>query len=99
MLIGRKNSSPFKTLSPKSFLEKMRTVLDISWGVSFLLFTIAGFFVGVDQDEATELLDAKEEKLQEEIEALEGDLEKVLAQMTELKTKLYGKFKNSINLD
>jgi hypothetical protein len=56
-------------------------------------------FVTETQDQATERLEKREQTLNSDIERLSEDVEGILGELAVLKTKLYAKFKNSINLE
>eukprot|EP01117_Protostelium_nocturnum_P004575 TRINITY_DN164_c0_g1_i1.p1 TRINITY_DN164_c0_g1~~TRINITY_DN164_c0_g1_i1.p1 ORF type:complete len:130 (+),score=63.00 TRINITY_DN164_c0_g1_i1:337-726(+) len=53
----------------------------------------------LSKDEVNELLEKEEEKTNGEIEALNAEADSIRTSLSELKVKLYSKFKSSINLE
>lgn len=64
-----------------------------------LRFQIGEVFAHVPRDEVESRLEKMKEDTAKELQRLEEEKESVLAQMAELKKILYGKFKDSINLE
>merc|ERR1739847_196126 len=62
-------------------------------------YQIGEVFVEMTQDEVQETLDKSKETLEEEVTKLEGKAEEIKGQMSNLKTHLYAKFGNAINLE
>lgn len=56
-------------------------------------------FVHTEREEVEGMLEQLKEKTSEEVDKLQEEREKVVAQMSELKKILYGKFKDAINLE
>ena len=61
-------------------------------------YQIGEVFVEMTQDEVQETMEAKKEKISEEVTQLEGKVDEIKGQMSDLKTHLYAKFGNAINL-
>ncbi|KAG6506078.1 probable prefoldin subunit 4 [Zingiber officinale] len=64
-----------------------------------LRFQIGEVFAHVPSEEVESRLEKMKEDAAKELQRLEEEKESVLAQMAELKKILYGKFKDSINLE
>ncbi|MCO5561114.1 hypothetical protein L7F22_014735 [Adiantum nelumboides] len=62
-------------------------------------YQLGEVFCHLPKDEVEERLEALKEENQKELERLEEEKDGVLKQMANLKTILYGKFKDSINLE
>ncbi|KAK7269195.1 hypothetical protein RIF29_21913 [Crotalaria pallida] len=62
-------------------------------------FQIGEVFAHVPKDEVENRIEEMKEVTSQKLEKLEEEKESVLAQMSELKKILYGKFKDSINLE
>ncbi len=62
-------------------------------------YQIGEVFVFLGQDEVQSELDARKETLEAEIKVAEGKMDGLKEQMGDLKTKLYAKFGNAINLE
>ncbi|OIW13816.1 hypothetical protein TanjilG_31705 [Lupinus angustifolius] len=62
-------------------------------------FQIGEVFAHVSKDEVENRIEEMKEVTSHKLEKLEEEKESVLAQMSELKKILYGKFKDSINLE
>ncbi|KAL9267096.1 Prefoldin subunit 4-like protein [Drosera capensis] len=62
-------------------------------------FQIGEVFARVSKEEVESRLESMKEVTSKNLEKLEEEKESVLAQMAELKKILYGKFKDSINLE
>jgi len=62
-------------------------------------YQIGEVFVSMTQDEVQETLDNTKESCNEEVTKLEEKADEVKAQMSDLKTHLYAKFGNAINLE
>ncbi|KAJ0964773.1 hypothetical protein J5N97_025911 [Dioscorea zingiberensis] len=62
-------------------------------------FQIGEVFTHMASDEVEARLEKMKEEASKDLERLEEEKESVLAQMSELKKILYGKFKDSINLE
>ena len=56
-------------------------------------------FVHMNPDDAEEKLTAAQEEVDQDVVALEGEMGEVRSKMDELKTTLYSKFGNTINLE
>jgi prefoldin subunit 4 len=56
-------------------------------------------FIHCSQDETLALLDKDKDKLQKEIDGMKGEVETLAERMSELKTYLYAKFGDNINLE
>ena len=56
-------------------------------------------FFFLSQDEVQTELDAKKDQLEKETAEIEAKMEDIRGQMTDLKTHLYAKFGNAINLE
>jgi chaperonin cofactor prefoldin len=56
-------------------------------------------FVELPKDEADALLDKRKEEIQQEMEEIGNEIDSIKKTLAELKVKLYGKFKTSINLE
>jgi chaperonin cofactor prefoldin len=56
-------------------------------------------YADLSKESADERLEALKEKLQEQISSIENEQNEIKISMATLKVKLYGKFKNSINLE
>lgn len=64
-----------------------------------VLLSLGEAFFEVDEDEATLFCEEEIEKNQKLLDALEGEEEDILAQQSDLKSVLYGRFGKSINLE
>ena len=62
-------------------------------------YQIGEVFVEMTQDEVQDTLDKAKDNIAEEVTKLEECSEEVKAQMSDLKTHLYAKFGNAINLE
>lgn len=62
-------------------------------------FQIGEVFAHVAKEDVEDRIEQMKEKTSENLEKLEEEKKSVLAQMAELKNVLYGKFKDSINLE
>lgn len=62
-------------------------------------FQIGEVFAHVPKDDVESRIEQMKEVTSKKLEELEEEKESVLAQMAELKRILYGKFKDSINLE
>ena len=62
-------------------------------------FQIGEVFVAMSQTDVRESLEKSKTKLGSDVEAIEEKMEAVKAQMSDLKTHLYAKFGNAINLE
>eukprot|EP00250_Pteridium_aquilinum_P034258 c7310_g1_i1 orf=420-800(-) len=62
-------------------------------------YQLGEVFCHMPRDEVEERLEALKEENQRELEHLEEEKDTILGQMAKLKTILYGKFKDSINLE
>ncbi|KAL5988965.1 putative prefoldin subunit 4 [Asimina triloba] len=62
-------------------------------------FQIGEVFAHVSREDVESRLEKMKEETTEALQKLEEEKESVLAQMAELKRILYGKFKDSINLE
>ncbi|KAK1412383.1 hypothetical protein QVD17_33593 [Tagetes erecta] len=62
-------------------------------------FQIGEVFAHVPKDEVEMRIEKMQEETSKRLEKLEEEKESILAQMAELKKILYGKFKDSINLE
>ncbi|GAB2211445.1 hypothetical protein Droror1_Dr00024758 [Drosera rotundifolia] len=62
-------------------------------------FQIGEVFAHVSKEEVESRLESMKEVTSKNLEKLEEEKESILAQMAELKKILYGKFKDSINLE
>ncbi|KAK1296561.1 putative prefoldin subunit 4 [Acorus calamus] len=62
-------------------------------------FQIGEVFAHMPNEEVEERLETMKGKASEELQRLEEEKESIIAQMAELKKTLYGKFKDSINLE
>ncbi|KAH7291349.1 hypothetical protein KP509_29G012900 [Ceratopteris richardii] len=62
-------------------------------------YQLGEVFCHILKDEVEERLDALKAESEKELEQLEEEKEAVLAHMAKLKTILYGKFKDSVNLE
>ena len=62
-------------------------------------YQIGEVFVEMTQDEVQETMEAKKEKISEEVTQLEGKVDEIKGQMSDLKTHLYAKFGNAIDLE
>lgn len=62
-------------------------------------FQIGEVFTHMPQEEVESRLENMKEETSKSLEKLEEEKDSVLAQMAELKKILYGKFKDSINLE
>ena len=62
-------------------------------------YQIGETFVQLSREALEARLAADEERISAEVRRLESDIEEIRSQMAVLKAKLYGKFKNSINLE
>lgn len=62
-------------------------------------FQIGEVFAHVPKDEVESRIDQMKEMTSKSVEKLDEEKESILAQMAELKKILYGKFKDSINLE
>ncbi|KAI7744220.1 hypothetical protein M8C21_021862 [Ambrosia artemisiifolia] len=62
-------------------------------------FQIGEVFAHVPKDEVESRIEKMQEETTKRLEKLENEKESILAQMAELKKILYGKFKDSINLE
>mmetsp|Transcript_28759 Transcript_28759/g.80981 ORF Transcript_28759/g.80981 Transcript_28759/m.80981 type:complete len:125 (-) Transcript_28759:233-607(-) len=63
------------------------------------LFVVGECFLHLSNDEAEERIQKHNEEVEERRAKFEAELEHVNERMAELKTLLYGKFGNSINLE
>ncbi|XP_068341678.1 probable prefoldin subunit 4 [Pyrus communis] len=62
-------------------------------------FQIGEVFAHVPKEEVESRIEAMQEATSKSLEKLEEEKDSILAQMAELKKILYGKFKDSINLE
>lgn len=62
-------------------------------------FQIGEVFAHVPKDEVESRIEQMQETTSQKLEKLEEEKQSVVAQMSELKKILYGKFKDSINLE
>jgi len=62
-------------------------------------YQIGEVFVSMSQTDVQEALEKNKAKLTAEVEAIEEKAEAIKAAMSDLKTHLYAKFGNSINLE
>jgi len=62
-------------------------------------FQVGEVFAHMQREEVEERLEKMKEEASKKLERLEEEKGSVLAQMAELKKILYGKFKDSINLE
>lgn len=62
-------------------------------------FQIGEVFAHVPRDEVESRIEQMKEVTSKKLEELEEEKDSILAQMAELKKILYGKFKDSINLE
>ncbi|CAI8603327.1 unnamed protein product [Vicia faba] len=62
-------------------------------------FQIGEVFAHVPKDEVESRIEQMQEATSQKLEKLEEEKQSVVAQMSELKKILYGKFKDSINLE
>mmetsp|Transcript_7373 Transcript_7373/g.31312 ORF Transcript_7373/g.31312 Transcript_7373/m.31312 type:complete len:129 (-) Transcript_7373:67-453(-) len=100
------NTRKFELISDLEELKKEDSLLEDGIGELYLAEEegAARLLVGetlfhLDKDAAVSKLEADQERLQEEVAALEKELDETRSTMAQLKVKLYAKFKNSINLD
>jgi len=56
-------------------------------------------FVNVPNDEAEQYVDQQKDEMSKQLAALTAEQAQIIEQMAALKTVLYGKFGNSINLE
>ena len=62
-------------------------------------YQIGEVFVEMTQDEVQETMEANKERINEEVTVLEGKMDEIKGKMSDLKTHLYAKFGNAINLE
>ena len=62
-------------------------------------YQIGEIFISMSQDDVREALEKDKETLQGEVEKLEEKSGEIKSQMSDLKTHLYAKFGNAINLE
>ncbi|EEH56833.1 uncharacterized protein MICPUCDRAFT_57810 [Micromonas pusilla CCMP1545] len=62
-------------------------------------YSVGETFIAVDNDTAETMLEKAADETREEVAKLEKERDELKSAMAELKTKLYGKFGNSINLE
>ena len=62
-------------------------------------YQIGEIFITMSQDDVREALEKDKEKLEGEVEKLEEKSGEIRSQMSDLKTHLYAKFGNAINLE
>merc|ERR550517_2288510 len=63
------------------------------------LMMVGDIFLPVEDDEATQFAEKRKDFLNAEIERISTELEKVMEQMTSLKSDLKGRFGDAINLE
>jgi prefoldin subunit 4 len=61
--------------------------------------TIGECFVNIPREDAITKLEELQEQANDDISNLENQVESIKKELAELKVLLYGKFKNSINLE
>merc|ERR1711953_1235088 len=89
----------------KAKKNEIQTLEDASTDLMMLpaeepvLYQLGEVFVEMTQDEVQETMEAKKEKISEEVTQLEGKVDEIKGQMSDLKTHLYAKFGNAINLE
>ena len=89
----------------KSKKNEIQTLEDASTDLMMLdddekvPYQIGEVFVEMTQDEVQETMEANKEKISEEVSKLEQKAEEIKGQMSDLKTHLYAKFGNAINLE
>ena len=89
----------------KSKKNEIQTLEDASTDLMMLddeekvPYQIGEVFVEMTQDEVQETMEANKEKVGEEVTKLEEKAEEIKGQMSDLKTHLYAKFGNAINLE
>ena len=79
-------------------MEDAAALVEESFGEE-LKFFAGECFVTVSEEQATEHVEKLIERKQAETEAFQENLEQLEREMKDLKTYLYAKFGNSINLD
>ncbi|XP_046635405.1 prefoldin subunit 4-like [Daphnia pulicaria] len=62
-------------------------------------FVVGEVFVHFNMEEAKEKLEEAKDKVKKDIEAIEAECTNIKTLMSDLKTQLYAKFGNSINLE
>mmetsp|Transcript_2806 Transcript_2806/g.4398 ORF Transcript_2806/g.4398 Transcript_2806/m.4398 type:complete len:135 (-) Transcript_2806:120-524(-) len=103
---GRLNARLHEVRGEKEGIQKQLEVMDdastelmMATGTSKVLLQLGNCFVEVPEDEATEHTEAETEKLQERIDALNGEEADIVSKQGKLKVILYGRFGKSINLE
>jgi len=62
-------------------------------------YRVGEVFLETSKERVEKLLEQEEEKLRGELDKINEDISGIKKTLAELKVKLYGKFKNSINLE
>lgn len=90
----------------KSKKKEIQTLEDASTEMMMLVddaekipYQIGEVFVQMTQDEVQEQLDKTKAELEQEVGKLNEKAEEIKSQMSDLKTHLYAKFGNAINLE
>ena len=80
------------------------TLPSVSWSLTDIYgpcyrYKIGDCFVSLPQPEVLEMLQASQERIDDEVSTLRVTLDGIHEQMEELKKALYGRFGRSINLE
>ncbi|KAL1921177.1 uncharacterized protein VTP21DRAFT_10893 [Calcarisporiella thermophila] len=88
-----------KKKQEKEYLDDLSTELELADEDEPVKYRVGDAFVHLSLSQAQERIEQEQASLDQQIEALGREIENVRGRMTELKTVLYGKFKNAINLE
>ncbi|KAK1287066.1 putative prefoldin subunit 4 [Acorus calamus] len=98
VMVSHGGISEFRNIETNENLEDAGNELILS-DEEVVRFQIGEVFAHMPKEEVEERLETMKGKASEELKRLEEERKSVDAQMTELKKILYGKFKDSINLE
>ncbi|KNC80539.1 hypothetical protein SARC_07111 [Sphaeroforma arctica JP610] len=88
-----------KTRQKKNLEDAESDLMMIMDDEELVPFRIGDVYIEVSQSDATERLEYIQMQLNEDTEAVEEKMTSIRKELTKLKTQLYGKFGNNINLE
>ncbi|RKP09718.1 putative GIM3-Gim complex component [Thamnocephalis sphaerospora] len=83
----------------KEYLEDLSGELELADEDEPVKYRLGEAFVAISLEDAQSRLEKEQDKLTEDIDALDTKMTEASERMAELKRLLYGKFGNAINLD
>ncbi|KAH6656700.1 Gim complex component GIM3-like protein [Truncatella angustata] len=83
----------------KEELDDVTSELELADEDDLVPYKIGDAFFHVSLEQAQEMLSTSNEKIEEEVSALEDNMGTIKEEMTELKVELYARFGRSINLE